>query len=157
MKTRHHLPLFTLAILTLILSSGAAFAQAVPGSAESSRVRGQIAPMESHALPTIENRVKSGGPAVSAPPGSDKVKFTLKSVKVEGMTAYDTASVARLYKGMIGTTVSLADIYGLAATMYFCLTGQPPLGRCSPPATTSATWPSATSTACAACSPPVPS
>ena len=107
------LRLSTVALAALILSSSAAYAQAVPSSAEPSRVGGQIAPMPSTVVTTPGAKLSSQG-RVSAPAGSDKVKFTLKSVAVDGMTTYQSDAVKSLYADEIGKTVSLAYVYDLA-------------------------------------------
>ena len=70
----------------LLAISSQAYAQAVPSSAEASRVGGQIAPMSTTSSAAIGGKVSAGG-ALVAPKGAEKVKFTLKAVKVEGQTA----------------------------------------------------------------------
>lgn len=91
------------------------FAQ-VPSSAEPSRVGGQIAPAPFAAIPEVGGKVTSGG-GVAAPAGAEKVKFTLKSVKIEGETVYDEAALAATYNGMTGTVISLADVFAIAERM----------------------------------------
>lgn len=103
-----------LVLVALIAAPGLAFAQAnVPSTAESSRVQSQIAPIKPLTAPEDKAKVNTARPA-SAPAGSEKVKFVLKSVHIDGVTAYDQASLSSLYKGMIGKTISLSDVYGLA-------------------------------------------
>ncbi len=105
--------LSTSAAVMLLAASSQAFAQAVPSSAEASRVGGQIAPMSTTSSAAIGGKVSAGG-ALVAPKGAEKVKFTLKTVKVEGQTVYEPAAIEPLYADMLGKTVTLADIYSLA-------------------------------------------
>lgn len=98
---------------TLLLSSHAAWAQ-VPSSAEPSRAAQQITPIDRAAAPVAPAGLISGSAAVAAPAGSEKVKFDLKSVNIEGVSVYAEKDVATLYNNMIGTSISLADVYGIA-------------------------------------------
>ena len=99
----------------LLLGSGAE-AQTVPSSAEPSRVGGQIAPMASAPAP-------GGGPAVSAPgaapapAGAEKITLKLQRLIIEDMTAYQLSDVEPLHKDMIGKTVTLADVFGVASAL----------------------------------------
>lgn len=105
--------LFFSTALFLTLFAGEVFAQ-VPSSAEPSRASKQIAPIEPTLAPTSGPAVVTAAPPVQAPAGAEKVKFTLKSVTVEGMSAYSDEEAASYYKDMIGTTITLADVYGIA-------------------------------------------
>lgn len=98
----------------LLIPAQAAWAQAVPSSAEPSRAAQQITPIDRQAAPAAPSALISGSAAVVAPAGSEKVKLNLKSVKVEGVTAYPDAQVEGLYRDMIGTDITLADVYGIA-------------------------------------------
>jgi hemolysin activation/secretion protein len=49
-----------------------------------------------------------------APAGSERVRFILNGVDVEGATIYPPDVVKRLYADKIGSEVSLADVYGIA-------------------------------------------
>lgn len=54
---------------------------------------------------------------VDAPEGADKIVFTLDSVSLSGVTVYSETDLASVYNGMIGTEISLADVYGIAADL----------------------------------------
>lgn len=99
--------------LVFLMAPGLAMAQAVPSSAEPSRVGGQIAPLPTTVAPKGTTGAVSGS-RLAAPAGAEKIKFTLKSVAIDGMTAYQEGAVRGLYADMIGKTVTLADVYDLA-------------------------------------------
>jgi hemolysin activation/secretion protein len=91
-------------------------AQTVPSSAEPSRIGGQIAPMT--VAPSISGGASVSGPgAVSAPEGADKITLKLQKLIIEDMTAYQLSEIEPLYKNMIGKTVTLADVFGIAAAI----------------------------------------
>ncbi len=104
--------LFTMMTAATLFASQA-YAQAVPSSAEAPRASGQIAPMQTQTLPDVGTKIQTGG-AVTAPAGAEKVKLTLKSVDIEGQTVYDDVQIHSVYDSMIGTTISLADVFGIA-------------------------------------------
>lgn len=90
-----------------------AFAQ-VPSSAEPSRAKNQITPIEQAVSPDIVNNVTSGPVIIEAPKGAEKVKFTLKSVNVTGDSVYSDAQLSQIWSDKIGQTITLADVYGFA-------------------------------------------
>lgn len=110
--------IYTRYILTLLLTllSGTAFAVDVPSGVEPSRVQEQIAPQPAPKLPE-GGSVSGSEVTVEAPEGAAEAKFILKEITIQGMTVYKKADVAPLYKGMIGQTVSLVEIYKLAETL----------------------------------------
>lgn len=94
--------------------SGPAFAQAVPGTADATRVGGQIAPLRTQQdMIGGVGPVSSGG-ATTAPKGAEKIKLTLRAVKIEGMTAYDEMAIEATYRDKLGKQITLADVYGIA-------------------------------------------
>ena len=50
----------------------------------------------------------------NAPPNADQIKFTLNALEIDGVSAYQEKDLAPLYKGKVGTTVSLAEVYAIA-------------------------------------------
>ncbi len=109
------------ALATVMIVTGtAAYAQAVPdaqvGIASPGRVQQQMpqAILEQPAISPVE--VRQAAPE-GAPAGSENIKFTLQSVQLDGVTVYTEKQLAALYADRIGQTVSLADIYGIAARM----------------------------------------
>lgn len=49
-----------------------------------------------------------------APQGAENIRFTLSSLNLTGVTAYDVSVLENLYRDKIGTEISLADIYALS-------------------------------------------
>ncbi len=50
-----------------------------------------------------------------APAGAENIKFTLNSIRFDGAGAYDDASLTSVYADKVGKTISLADLYSIAA------------------------------------------
>ena len=112
-----HLQKFFLVIISLtvvIFPASARAAVNIPSSADPSRVQEQIAP------PTVQEvlpQAKGAAPVITpeeAPPGADKIRFVLKAVQIEDMTVYKEVDVAPLYRKLLGTKISLVQVYGLA-------------------------------------------
>lgn len=102
------------ATIALLLGANIAHAQNLPSSAEASRAGGQIALLQMGPQAQVTGQVSAASGSIAAPKGAEKIKFTLKSVKIDGQTVYQPAQVEALYGDMVGKTVSLADVYGLA-------------------------------------------
>ncbi|WP_455372618.1 POTRA domain-containing protein [Limibacillus halophilus] len=49
-----------------------------------------------------------------APGGADQIRFELVSVEVKGVTVYDDAAIGGLLDPLVGTEVSVGDLYDLA-------------------------------------------
>ncbi len=65
-------------------------------------------------LPKIEVReLKVQG----APPGADKVPLVLRNLTLEGVTVYTHRELERVYEGRLGTNMTLADLYTIAADL----------------------------------------
>jgi hemolysin activation/secretion protein len=103
-------------IITLSSATALAVAPNVPSSAEPGRTEKQIAPLAPPHKADGAGTVTSKGVA-AAPAGAENVKLTLSSVNIEGMTAYTESQVRPLYANMLGQTVTLVDVYGIAATL----------------------------------------
>lgn len=105
---------FGCSLLACAAYSAGAFAQDIPGSAEPSRVKEQIQKFEPEPVVTPQINI----PAVrieGAPGGAENIKFTLKSLDVEGVTVYSQDEIADIYKDEIGHTITLARLYEIAA------------------------------------------
>lgn len=89
----------------------AARGQAFPGRAqEQFRAKDKMP----KTIPQIEVReIKLEG----APAGAEKVTFTLDSLSLEGVTAYRQEDLAALYANRMSQTISLADLYTIAADL----------------------------------------
>lgn len=55
--------------------------------------------------------------AISAPDGSENIKFNFGGLQMEGLNTYSLDAILPLYKAMIGTEISLADLYAIANRM----------------------------------------
>lgn len=113
--TRHSA--FRLGFLTcLLLSTTPALAQ-VPGTQTTTADPGRVgrdltAPTQpTQTLPQIEVR---DTPAQNAPAGAQNVRFTLRDISIDGVTAYTADTLRPVYAGSIGENISLADLYGIA-------------------------------------------
>lgn len=104
------------ALIALPAAANAAPHVATPSSADASRVEKNL----QQNLPDLKRSapvdVKGNAP-FSAPAGAEKITFVLKDVVLEDASVYSTKDVAPLYSSKIGTKVSLADVYGIAANL----------------------------------------
>ena len=115
MKKKYRFLLSIGAVLTWIVLTSIAQAQlVVPSTAEPSRVQEQISPLQAPKALDGTSVITPKRTRAKAPAGAEKTKFQLVSVKVTKMTAYTDTDVFPLYESMVGKTISLADIYGLA-------------------------------------------
>ncbi len=106
-----------------ILTVGVAFeasAQPVPpaqtGSAFPGRVEDQIQTpdMAPQVMPKVEVRKLS----IKEPPeGAENITFHLTDIIVDGVTAYTDGELNSLYQDRIGKTITLADLYTIAAEL----------------------------------------
>lgn len=104
------------ALAPLVLTGAPAAAQAITGPADASRVQERLT-QPSIRQPGAE-LVEVEGPAITtAPAGADKVMLNLAAVALEGVSVYDPAELAPLYQDKIGTRISVADVYTLAAEL----------------------------------------
>ncbi len=108
-----------LAILISVTAIGSpAFAQVgdATGTADPGRAGAQM--LEDQEIPDVmptmevENLLRQ-----KVPPNAESVKFILKDVNVEGATAYTGQELSSLYGDKVGTQISLADVYTIAAQM----------------------------------------
>jgi hemolysin activation/secretion protein len=51
------------------------------------------------------------------PPGAGEVRFVLQAVQVDGVTVYPPDALRPLYAGLLGTEITLAQVYDLAAAL----------------------------------------
>jgi hemolysin activation/secretion protein len=102
----------TAAALAIAIVSTAAIAQVIPPSAQPGRERERFTqPPAPQAQP--------GGPPVSlpstvAPPGAEKIKLVIRSVRVVGSTVYSAAQLEPLYADLLGSKTTLATVYEIA-------------------------------------------
>src|SRR3712207_5207273 len=56
-------------------------------------------------------------PDQGVPAGAESVIFVLNEIRIEGGTAYPAAQIEPFYRGLIGTRVSLEQLFGVAAAI----------------------------------------
>lgn len=88
----------------------------IPGSADAGRTQ------ESLPTPDFQNGVspKINIPEIrveNAPDGAENIRFVLKDIVLEGVTAYSQDDLAPLYSNSIGTEISLTDVYAIAQSI----------------------------------------
>lgn len=95
---------------------GAAQAQTITGPADVSRVQERVEQVLPSTKVDAPLKVEGAAP-FTAPAGAEKMIFTLQTVEFEGQTVYPAGTLEKLYAGKIGTKISLADVYSLAAEL----------------------------------------
>jgi hemolysin activation/secretion protein len=101
------------ALVAPFFASGA-FAQTVPGSADVSRVQERMEQKLPGEVREAPLNIEGAAP-FTAPAGAEKMMFTLQSVEMEGQTVYAPGVLDKMYADKVGTKISLADVYALAA------------------------------------------
>ena len=100
--------------ISLVMPISAAFAQALPGSADVSRIKPEEKlPVPDHSLDeqtTVPNFI----PATPIPEGAKTIHFTLKAVKIEGMTAFSQVEMADIYTPYLDREITLDVAYVMA-------------------------------------------
>ncbi|MFA5123187.1 ShlB/FhaC/HecB family hemolysin secretion/activation protein [Zavarzinia sp.] len=91
-----------------------AIAQTLPGTARPTVAPQAITPPAQPSVPGLE---VAPAPAGSPPAGAESVTLTLAGVTVEGATVYGDADLAPYYADKVGKTVTLADIFAIAAAI----------------------------------------
>lgn len=117
-KSRNNFRVPFFATLALMMTSSIAYAQVEPATtvADPGRVQQQILEDEEmpDVMPTmaVENLLRQKVPA-----NAENITFTLRSIDIEGATAYSENDLRPVYGDKIGTTISLADVYTIAAQL----------------------------------------
>jgi hemolysin activation/secretion protein len=103
---------FCAAILGIIGTIGFALESNAQVLNDPSRIEQQLPPPAS---PTPQPEISvPQREDLTAPPGADRQKFQLQSLKLEGVTVYTQERLSPLYQTLIGKDVSLADLYAIA-------------------------------------------
>ncbi|MCF4165179.1 BamA/TamA family outer membrane protein [Zavarzinia compransoris] len=108
-------PWFGMSMLAIALALPvAATAQTVPDAARPTVSPEVLSPALAPAAPAIDLVT---APAGTPPAGAESYHFTLTEVAVEGVGAYDADTIAAFFADRIGTDVSLADVFAIAAAI----------------------------------------
>ena len=105
----------TIILSSSILLSNAAYAQVnqQTGVADPGRAGERLS--EKELLPASGPKIRVESMAVlNAPAGAENIRFNLNGVVISDSNAYSEAQLARTYNNMIGTEISLADLYAIA-------------------------------------------
>ena len=115
-----HYSFRALILAALMGASTAAYAQvptAQTGSASPGRVQEQT-PRPDFSDRAVMPAVEVDRPqAQAAPAGSENIQFTLNNLRLDGVTAYKESELRGVYAESVGQTISLADLYGIAAAL----------------------------------------
>ena len=110
--------LFAATMLGGFAQTHVVFAQAVnlPGSADPGR---SMEDLEIPARPdtSLESGADGKKVVAVAPDGTEGLIFVLRDLKIDGMTAYDPATVAPLYDDYLGKQISVATLFGIMAAL----------------------------------------
>ena len=108
---------FIFSLLLIVALSIAPFlgasAQTLPGSAQPGRAGEQVEP-PTIPEPAVPPSVVPEVEPLQAPAGSEKIRFTLKEMRIEGATVYAPADLAPLHQDLSGKEISLADVFEVA-------------------------------------------
>jgi len=96
--------------------AGQAYATSSPSSADAGRVEKNIKQSLPLVTKTAPVDIKGNAP-FTAPEGSEKITFILKELTLDGSSVYSTKDIHSIYADKIGTKISLADVYSLAANL----------------------------------------
>ena len=108
-----------LAVAALMSVSIPALAQvpdAQTGTASAGRVQEQqrLPELRDGPLPSVDvQRPQAQG----APAGSDNIRFTLNNLNITGASVYTDAELQKIYAGSLGQTITLTDLYQIAAEL----------------------------------------
>ncbi|MBU6235080.1 MAG: ShlB/FhaC/HecB family hemolysin secretion/activation protein [Alphaproteobacteria bacterium] len=100
------------------LSPALAFAQqAVTGTTDAGRVERNLQLRAAPGLPAPQAIDVKPAAATEMPAGAETMSLVLNNISVDGMTVYSESDIRGLYADKIGQTISLADVYGIAAAL----------------------------------------
>lgn len=102
--------------LTIATNALAQVPDAAQGTAAPGRVQESLEQKEF--VPSVAPSVEVKDVILqAAPEGADKIRFELRSVQIDGLTAFTPAQLEPIYANKLGTTVSLADVYAIATAL----------------------------------------
>ncbi len=115
-SARYGLALATTAAFFSFGSPAQAQVENATGIADPGRVEGTF--REGTVTPDVSPRIEVKDQIVQkAPPGAENINLTLKNIQLEGVTAYSGEQLAPAYQDQLGQTVTLADVYAIAAAL----------------------------------------
>jgi hemolysin activation/secretion protein len=93
-----------------------ASAQSVPATTDASRIEAPRITLPGFEESTVVQggEAKAQAPDQQVPAGAEKVRFTLKDLKITGNTALSEEQLRPIYAAKLNTEITLADAYGIA-------------------------------------------
>ena len=91
-------------------------ARTLPSSADVTRTAPAIDRLEQN-LPAASTIIPDASPSNDIPEGLDGVTITLKSVQIQGMTAFDSDDMRDIYGPSLGKTIPLATVWEFAGAI----------------------------------------
>ncbi|HLJ64990.1 MAG TPA: ShlB/FhaC/HecB family hemolysin secretion/activation protein [Stellaceae bacterium] len=107
-------------VSAILLVSGLAPAlaqQQIPGSVAPGRIEQPLQPPQGAPPATSAPVVPRGLAPTQAPPGAEKVHFTLQKLVIEDAVVFTVSDFAPLYEKLIGKDVTLQQVYEVAAAI----------------------------------------
>ncbi|GJL85744.1 MAG: hypothetical protein DHS20C02_15190 [Micavibrio sp.] len=116
LSARYGLALTATAAFFTFGSPAQAQVENATGIADPGRIGNTL--QEREVTPDVSPRIEVKDQIVQkAPPGAENINLTLKNIQLEGVTAYSSNQLAPAYQDQLGQTVSLADVYAIAAAL----------------------------------------
>ncbi len=109
-------PCIVIIATVLLVVPGASLAAnpVLPGSADAGRVDIDHKNQAPEEAPQFENGMQIILPGSEIPEGAGKVRFVLKSIRLEGMTAFPKGEIEALYRENLGNEITLDQVWKIA-------------------------------------------
>jgi hemolysin activation/secretion protein len=99
----------------IVLRAVGAYAFDIPSNVDAGTLQHQLEQREPETFKPIPSPRVASQPDVSVPHGADMTTLVLKKLVIEGVKSYPPGTFDNLYAPLIGTRVTLADLYRLVA------------------------------------------
>lgn len=97
--------------LLFLLGQHSAIAQGVPSTADSSRIDSFKSNFENPIKNAERLSLISDTPLIKAPEGSENISFTIKEIKLQGVSDQFISSINNIYQSDLGTEISLDKVW----------------------------------------------
>ena len=104
--------------LALLMQNNSALAQTQEATetADPSRIGQELLDLDK--LPELSGKIEVETVVMEdVPEGAEEIMFELDTLEIEGVGAYEASDLDPLYRDKLGATISLADVYGIAALL----------------------------------------
>jgi hemolysin activation/secretion protein len=107
-----------LAAILTVLTVQLGFAQSLPGGADAGRLQKNLStPKLADPIASSPSAATQVAPATKAPAGAGKIAFILKTLKVEGVTAYPPGFLEKIASDRVGQRVTVQEVFDYASKM----------------------------------------